>query len=104
MWARSGTRDTGRDPIKWAKEMEALGAGEILLTSIDREGTWRGFDLDLVRSVAQAVTFPSLRMAAPQRSTTSQRGSASAAHRRSLSEAWSCFSEGDGRARELSRA
>ena len=43
VWARSGTRDTGRDPVDWAREMEGLGAGEILLTSIDREGTWSGY-------------------------------------------------------------
>jgi len=58
VWTRSGTRDTGRDPLDWAREMETLGAGEILLTSIDREGTWSGYDLELVRSVAQAVNVP----------------------------------------------
>lgn len=55
---RSGGKSTGRDPVEWAKEAEARGAGEILLTSIDREGTWEGFDLDLIRPVAQAVTIP----------------------------------------------
>jgi len=54
----NGRRRTGRDPVAWAKEAERLGAGEILLTSIDREGTWDGFDLDLVRRVADAVTVP----------------------------------------------
>lgn len=49
---------TGLDPVAWAKESVQLGAGEILLTSIDREGTWDGFDLDLVRRVADAVTVP----------------------------------------------
>ena len=55
---RSGKRDTGRDPVAWARELESRGAGEILLTSIDREGTWDGYDLDLVRSVSAAVDIP----------------------------------------------
>jgi cyclase len=55
---RSGTYNTGRDPVEWAREAEQLGAGEILLTSIDREGTWAGFDIDLVKSVTHAVHIP----------------------------------------------
>lgn len=58
VWTRSGTHNTRRDPAAWAREIEAQGAGEILLTSIDREGTWRGFDLDLVKEVAAAVHVP----------------------------------------------
>jgi len=54
----NGRRRTGLDPVAWAKEAARLGAGEILLTSIDREGTWDGFDIDLVRRVADAVTMP----------------------------------------------
>ena len=54
----SGKRNTKRDPVEWAREVERLGAGEILLTSIDREGTWGGFDLDLVKSVTDAVSIP----------------------------------------------
>ncbi len=53
-----GRHDTRRDPVVWAREVEALGAGEILLTSIDREGTWAGFDLDLVARVSGAVSVP----------------------------------------------
>lgn len=56
--ARSGTIDTGRGPVAWAAEMERRGAGEILLTAIDREGTWKGYDIELVRSVAGAVSIP----------------------------------------------
>lgn len=55
---RSGTHNTGRDPVEWAREAERLGAGEILLTSIDREGTWAGFDVELVRAVADIVHIP----------------------------------------------
>lgn len=53
-----GTRPTGRDPVCWAREMEARGAGEILLTSIERDGTMQGYDLCLVESVAGAVGIP----------------------------------------------
>ena len=55
---RSGTHNTGRDPVAWAREAERLGAGEILLTSIDREGSWEGFDIALVKSVTDAVNIP----------------------------------------------
>lgn len=54
----AGKKNSGRDPVSWAKEVESLGAGEILLTSIDREGTWSGFDLDLAKSVTDAVDLP----------------------------------------------
>ncbi len=54
----SGRLRTRRRPVNWAREVEGLGAGEILLTSIDREGTWSGFDLELVRSVTDAVSIP----------------------------------------------
>lgn len=54
----NGRERTGRDVIEWAKQGQALGAGEILITSVDREGTRKGFDLDLVKSVTNAVTIP----------------------------------------------
>ena len=54
----NGRHRTGRDPLVLAKEVENAGAGEILLTSIDREGTWNGFDLELVKRVAEAVSIP----------------------------------------------
>jgi cyclase len=53
-----GKHNTHRDPVGWAQEVECLGAGEILLTSMDREGTWEGFDLDLVGRVTGAVSIP----------------------------------------------
>ena len=58
VYTRSGSRNSRRDPVAWAKEVESLGAGEILLTSIEREGTWEGFDLALVKSVTDAVDIP----------------------------------------------
>jgi len=53
-----GRRNTGLDAIEWAKRMVSLGAGEILLTSMDRDGTKSGFDLGLTRAVSDAVTVP----------------------------------------------
>jgi imidazole glycerol-phosphate synthase subunit HisF len=55
---RSGTMSTGLDPVEWAQRVEGYGAGEILLTSVDREGKWDGFDHDLIKSVAHAVNIP----------------------------------------------
>lgn len=53
-----GKRNRKLDPVTWAKQAEGMGAGEILLTAIEREGSWSGFDLDLVRQVADAVNIP----------------------------------------------
>jgi cyclase len=53
-----GRRPTGRDAVLWAREAEALGAGEILLTSMDRDGTRDGYDLELTAAVADAVSVP----------------------------------------------
>lgn len=53
-----GTRSTGRDPIAWAREVEHLGAGEILLGSVDRDGTMQGYDIAMVRAVTDAVGVP----------------------------------------------
>jgi cyclase len=56
--SRAGTTATSRDAAEWAREGEGLGAGEILLTSIDADGTRDGYDLELTRRVAEAVTIP----------------------------------------------
>lgn len=48
----------GKSVVEWAKELEQSGAGEILLTSIDREGVWNGFDLEMVKAVSDAVNIP----------------------------------------------
>lgn len=53
-----GRRPTGKDLVEWAKEGERLGAGEILLTSMDADGTKKGFDLDMTKAVTQAVHIP----------------------------------------------
>ena len=54
----SATRETGREAVDWAREAVGRGAGEVLLTSIDRDGTRSGYDLDLTRAVADAVPVP----------------------------------------------
>ena len=56
--SHSGTRLRQEPPAAWAQELEALGAGEILLTSIERDGTMKGYDLDLIRVVSDAVRIP----------------------------------------------
>jgi len=58
VYSLSGTVNKKHHPVEWAKEVQDRGAGEILLTSIDREGTWKGFDLDLVEQVTSAVSIP----------------------------------------------
>ena len=58
VFTHGGRVPTGRDAVAWAREVEALGAGEILLTSMDRDGTGEGFDLDLLRAVCGAVRLP----------------------------------------------
>jgi cyclase len=58
VFTHGGRRGTGLDVVQWAREVERLGAGEILLTSMDRDGTREGFDLALTRAVADAVAIP----------------------------------------------
>ncbi len=58
VFTHGGRKPTGRDAVEWAREVENLGAGEILLTSMDRDGTKDGYDLELTRAVALAVSVP----------------------------------------------
>lgn len=58
VFTHGGRRPTGRDAVAWASEAEARGAGEILLTSMDRDGTQDGYDLELTAAVAEAVRLP----------------------------------------------
>jgi cyclase len=58
VFSHGGRRNTGLDAVEWAREMTRRGAGEILLTSMDRDGTKAGFDLELTRAVSDAVTVP----------------------------------------------
>ncbi|HET8530110.1 MAG TPA: imidazole glycerol phosphate synthase subunit HisF [Methylomirabilota bacterium] len=58
VYTHGGRRPAGRDAVEWAREVERLGAGEILLTSMDRDGTGTGYDLALTRAVSEAVSVP----------------------------------------------
>ncbi|NPB06704.1 MAG: imidazole glycerol phosphate synthase subunit HisF [Aquificae bacterium] len=58
VYVHGGRTPTGLDAVEWAKEVERLGAGEILLTSIDKDGTKDGYDLELCRAVSEAVNVP----------------------------------------------
>lgn len=58
VYTHGGRRNTGLDAVAWARRVAELGAGEILLTSMDRDGTKAGFDLDLTRAVSDAVPVP----------------------------------------------
>ncbi|MBL8485214.1 MAG: imidazole glycerol phosphate synthase subunit HisF, partial [Rhodocyclaceae bacterium] len=58
VYTHGGRKPAGLDAVEWAREVERLGAGEILLTSMDRDGTKNGFDLALTRAVADAVSIP----------------------------------------------
>ena len=56
--SHSGTLPRGKDPRSWARELEEFGAGELLVTSIERDGAMQGYDLELVRAISEAVTIP----------------------------------------------
>lgn len=58
VFTHGGRKETGLDTVEWAKRMEEYGAGEILLTSMDKDGQKTGFDLELTRSVADALSIP----------------------------------------------
>ena len=57
-WVQGGRKETGRNAITWARQAEDCGAGEILLTSMDKDGTGQGFDCELTKAVADAVRIP----------------------------------------------
>jgi cyclase len=58
VYSHGGRRPANREAVAWAREAESLGAGEVLLTSMDRDGTQDGYDLELTRAVAEAVSVP----------------------------------------------
>lgn len=58
VFINDGTQKIETDVVEWAKKLESAGAGEILITSIDKEGTWSGFDIELTKKVADAVSVP----------------------------------------------
>lgn len=58
VFTQSGQKATGLDPVRFAVEMEQMGAGELLLNSIDRDGTMQGYDIELIKRVAESVNIP----------------------------------------------
>jgi imidazole glycerol-phosphate synthase subunit HisF len=58
VFINKGKTPTGKDPINWAREVEKLGAGEIFINSIDRDGSGEGYDLDLIKSITDVVSIP----------------------------------------------
>ncbi|MGH8380614.1 imidazole glycerol phosphate synthase subunit HisF [Pseudomonas sp.] len=77
----NGRESTGRDVVQWAREAAALGAGEILLTSVDQEGTRKGFDLQLIQAVTETVSIPVIAsggMGSAQHAVEAVRGGADA--------------------------
>lgn len=58
VYVEGGTKATGREPVSYAREMEDIGAGEILLNAIDRDGTMKGYDIDLVSKVTSVLGIP----------------------------------------------
>ena len=58
VYSNSGTKKQKVDPVAWAQELEQLGAGEILLTAIHQEGTWMGFDINIIDKISNAVNIP----------------------------------------------
>ena len=57
-YINDGTEKIAVDPVEWAKKLEDLGVGELLISSIDRDGTWTGYDLDITKKIANAVHIP----------------------------------------------
>jgi cyclase len=58
VYTNDGTIKQSKDPVEWAKELENLGAGELLVTSVDRDGTWKGYDLEILKRITSAVNIP----------------------------------------------
>jgi cyclase len=58
VYSHSGTNSTGHDPVEWAKTLEENGVGEIMINSIERDGTWEGYDEMLIAKISQSVNVP----------------------------------------------
>jgi imidazole glycerol-phosphate synthase subunit HisF len=99
--SHSASRPYARDPFDWARQAQTLGAGEVLLTSIDRDGSREGFDLDLVRGVSAAVSLPVVASggaSTPESFASVLQAGADAALGASI------FHDGDARASDVKRA
>jgi cyclase len=58
VYTAGGSKNTGRSPVDYARDMQKAGAGEVIINSIDRDGTWEGYDIKLIRMVSDAVSIP----------------------------------------------
>lgn len=58
VFTHDGTYKTPMDPVEWAQQLESLGAGELLVTSMNQEGTWNGFDIEITRKIASVLSIP----------------------------------------------
>lgn len=58
VYSHDGTKKTDLDPVVWAQKMQELGVGELLITSMDMDGTWKGYDLEIIRKITDAVSVP----------------------------------------------
>jgi len=58
VYTHDGTEKSKLDPLEWALKVEKQGAGELLITSIDRDGTWEGFDIELIKQISDNVKIP----------------------------------------------
>jgi cyclase len=58
VYSHDGTKKTDLDPVLYAKKLESFGAGELLITSMDRDGTWSGYDIEITKKIADAVNIP----------------------------------------------
>ena len=87
VFTHGGRRATGLDAVEWARRMQAAGAGEILLTSMDRDGTRAGFDLALTRAVAESVDVPVIASGGSATSSISRPGCSRARRTRCLRRA-----------------
>lgn len=58
VYSMSGSKKTGYEPLEWAVKLQEYGVGEIMLNSIDRDGTWSGYDLDMIKMVSEKITVP----------------------------------------------
>jgi len=58
VYSHDGSTKTNLDPVEWARKAEEAGAGELLITSMDRDGTWKGFDIDIIHRISDSVSIP----------------------------------------------
>jgi cyclase len=58
VYSHDGTLKQDVDPVEWAKRLQDYGVGELLITSMDQDGTWKGFDIDIIKRISESVNVP----------------------------------------------